>query len=429
MKAVSLFYNAFDQFRGESVRKSSQHLLRKLMKNKMTDFSVGQIDIHDSWGSWSIGRDQNLHVSITVHDDAFYSSVFINGSNGAADAYRKGMWTCSSLTTLFQILIRNTDQLDAMEQGLASVGVIKDRLLHMLRANTHNGSHKNIHDHYDLGNDLFELFLDETMTYSSGVFANESSSLLDASLFKLDLICQKLDLQPHHRIVEIGSGWGSFSMHAAAHYGCHVTTLTISKEQFELAQQRIKTAGLQDKIDIRLMDYRDLEGQFDRLVSIEMIEAVGHQFLPEYFQQCSALLKPDGQLCIQAITMPDHRYEQYLKTPDFIQRYIFPGSCCPSLAAITDAVSRSSDLKLIHVEDYAPHYARTLQCWLTNFNEKREQIMALGYSENFCRVWEYYLDYCTAGFAERYLGLHQLVMNKPACRRQLTNVSFEMRKS
>ena len=421
MKVTGLLVQAYEQVTGDNLRRKWNLILRKAMQNKLDGFQTGQIDIHDYWGSWSIGKDDYLRTVITVHDESFYSLIFMNGSNGVADAYRQRFWSCSSLKTLFQILIRNTEQLDAMEQGFAKLGVIKDRLLHALRANTRGGSYRNIRYHYDLGNDLFELFLDETMTYSSGVFESEESSLLDASTLKLDIICRKMGLNAQHRIVEIGSGWGSFSIHAATHYGCHVTTVTISKEQHDLAKQRIDAAGLQDNIDLRLMDYRGLQGEYDRLVSIEMIEAVGHQLLPDYFNKCASLLKADGQMCIQVITMPDYRYESYLQTPDFIQRYIFPGSCCPSMAAIASAVAATSDLKITHIEDYAPDYARTLQCWLANFNNKREQLLALGYSESFCRVWEYYLDYCTAGFSERYLGLHQLVMNKPGCRRQLNS--------
>ncbi len=426
MKTASLIMNMYEQFQDSSLKQSINYWLRNQARNKLQDLQSGQIEITDPWGSWTIGSDASLKVQIHINDASFFSSLLKNGSNGAADAYRQGLWTCSSLKTLFQILVRNTDQLDAMEQGMARLGVLKDRLFHQLRANTRQGSSKNIHDHYDLGNDLFELFLDETMTYSSGVFAHEDSTMLEASMLKLDLICQKLNLQPHHHLVEIGSGWGSFSMHAAKYYGCKVTTTTISKEQFELAQQRINEAGLSDRIELLLMDYRDLEGEYDRLVSIEMIEAVGHEFLPEYFNKCASLLKDDGQMCIQAITMPDHRYESYLKTPDFIQRFIFPGSCVPSLAAMTQAIASSSDLKVTHIEDYAPDYARTLQCWLKTFMEKEEQVYELGYSRSFFRMWEYYLEYCTAGFAERYLGLLHLVMNKPACRRQVTNTTFQM---
>ncbi|MEM7026946.1 MAG: cyclopropane-fatty-acyl-phospholipid synthase family protein [Pseudomonadota bacterium] len=420
MKTANLIIN---RVKNPANLKQSLHFwIREQMQKKLCDLTCGSIVINDPWGSWSLGEDNSNSVHITVHDTNFYWQIFRNGSNGAADAYRNGFWDCSNLSQLFAILIQNTEQLDAMEQGLAKLGVIKDRLFHTRRANTKQGSNQNIHEHYDLGNDLFELFLDKTMTYSAGIFPTENSSLYEASITKLDLICQKLGLEPRHHIVEIGSGWGSFAIHAAQHYGCKVTTTTISKAQYEFAKARIERAGLSEKIELLLVDYRDLEGQYDRLVSIEMIEAVGHEFLAEYFETCASLLKADGQMCIQAITMPDSRYETYLQTPDFIQRYIFPGSCCPALSAITQAVT-TTDITVSHIEDYAPDYARTLQCWLQTFLEKEHEVYALGYDQRFFRLWEYYLEYCTAGFAERYLGLLQIVFNKPNCRRRNTHFS------
>ena len=418
MKTASLILNRFSQT--APFKQRLHFLIREQMQKKLLGLSNGMIVVNDSWGSWSIGDDQSQSVHITIHDTSFYWQVFRNGSNGAADAYRAGLWDCSSLKQLFAILIRNTEQLDAMEQGLAKLGVIKDRLFHRRRANTRDGSHQNIHEHYDLGNDLFELFLDETMTYSSGIFPNESASLYEASVTKLDLICKKINLKPEHHLVEIGTGWGSFSIHAATHYGCKVTTTTISKEQYELATKRIQEAGLNDQIELLLMDYRDMQGQYDRLVSIEMIEAVGHEFLPDYFSKCSSLLKENGQMCIQAITMPDSRYDAYLQTPDFIQRYIFPGSCCPSLTAMAQAVAKTN-MNISHVEDYAPDYARTLQCWLDNFLEQEDKVSDIGYDKRFMRMWEYYLEYCTAGFAERYLRLLQIVLSKPASRNSFTH--------
>ena len=241
----------------------------------------------------------------------------------------------------------------------------------------------------------------------------------EASYEKLDRICRKLELKPQHRLIEIGSGWGSFAIHAAKHYGCHVTTTTISKEQHKLASQRIKQQGLDDLIDIKLCDYRDMEGEYDKLVSIEMIEAVGHEFLPEYFSNCSSLLKKDGQMLIQAITMPDQRYQQYLKISDFIQQFIFPGSCVPSLTAMVDAITEASDLRVNHIEDIGPHYAKTLRAWLVNFMEKQDEIKSHGYSDDFIRLWEYYFCYCEAGFKERYTGVVQILMNKPAYGREI----------
>jgi cyclopropane-fatty-acyl-phospholipid synthase len=264
---------------------------------------------------------------------------------------------------------------------------------------------------------MFELFLDPTMTYSCGIFPSETSTLEEASIEKLDSICRKLALQPSHHVVEIGSGWGSFAIHAAKNYGCKVTTTTISRDQHDLAMQRIKAAGLEDQITLLFQDYRDLDGQYDRLVSIEMIEAVGHNFLPEYFGKCASLLKDDGQMLIQAITMPDQRYQRYLQNTDFIQQFIFPGSCVPSLTAIMNSISAATDLRVENIENIGPHYARTLRSWLENFTAQHEQIAALGYSQDFMRLWEYYLCYCEAGFKERYLGVLHLLMHKPAADR------------
>ena len=438
MRAANLIAAVFAETRTGGLPRAGHYLCRCLIRQKLAHADSGHIEIRDHWGAWHIGRKTaserghdkgprpELSVRVRVHDPAFYSALLVNGGNGAADAYRRGLWSCSSLETLFRILIANRAQMDLLEQGPARLAALKDRLGHLFRANTRRGSRRNIHDHYDLGNDLFRLFLDETMTYSAGVFRAETDSLYQASVAKLDLICRKLDLRPEHHVIEIGSGWGSFAIHAARHYGCRVSSATISRRQYDLARERVQAAGLGDRVEILLRDYRDLRGQYDRCVSIEMIEAVGHRFLTDYFRQCAALLKPEGQMCLQAITMPDHRYESYLKTPDFIQRFIFPGSCVPSLAALTGALA-GSDLKVIHLEDYARHYAKTLRLWLGNFRAAAEAVYGLGYSRSFYRLWEYYLEYCAAGFTERYLGLLQIVLNKPACRRALTNPEFSPR--
>jgi cyclopropane-fatty-acyl-phospholipid synthase len=259
--------------------------------------------------------------------------------------------------------------------------------------------------------------LDSTMTYSSGYFLRDNSSLEEASTEKLDRICRNLDLQPFQRILEIGTGWGSFAIHAALNYGCHVTTTTISKQQYKLASQRVRQLNLQEKIDIKLCDYRDLTGSYDKLVSIEMIEAVGHAFLPTYFSICSKLLNEDGQACIQAITMPDQRYQQYLKNSDFIQQYIFPGSCVPSITAIQNAVTVGSDLRISLLEDFGLHYATTLKAWRSAFTSKLDEVRRMGYGEDFIRLWEYYLCYCEAGFRERYTGVTQIILDKPAFNR------------
>ena len=392
-------------------------LLRNRILGKLDKLTGGKVVLQDEWGEVELGQSEaSEKILIQVYNSAFYLEMALGGSNGAAAAYRSGYWSCNNLTGLFSLFIRNIDLLDSMESGLARTGMWWFRRWHCRRANTREGSQKNIHDHYDLGNDFFALFLDETMTYSAGIFVNPTDTLKQASINKLDRICQKLDLDVKDQVIEIGTGWGSFAIHAAKYYGCHVTTTTISRQQYELARERVSAEGLSGQIELLLTDYRDLQGKYDKLVSIEMIEAVGHEYLPEYFKRCAGLLKPHGQMLLQAITMPDDRYEDYLNNTDFIQQFIFPGSCVPSLNAILDASVLRTDLQVSHVENIGPHYADTLRYWLENFMKNKERILGLGYSRDFLRLWEYYLCYCEAGFRERYLGDLQILFSKPACR-------------
>ena len=402
-----------DEIKLNPVKSPFVLLARKIIRHKLASLSTGCIAIQDSIDYWQSDASAEPDIKLSVHDMRFYFDVIIAGSNGAASAYRDGYWSCDNLTGLFQLMVRNIQNTDDLESGFASIGNWWLRRRHKARSNTRDGSQKNIHAHYDLGNDMFELFLDPTMTYSSGIFLDKDSTMEEASIEKLDRICRKLDLQPHHKLIEVGSGWGSFAIHAAKNYGCHVTTTTISTKQYALAQDRIYEHGLEDKIEIILCDYRDLNGEYDKLVSIEMIEAVGHDFLPEYFSKCASLLKDDGQMLIQGITMPDQRYKQYLKTSDFIQQFVFPGSCVPSLTAMIGAITAASDLRVNHIEDIGLHYARTLRCWLEKFMTNEESIRQHGYQDDFIRLWEYYLCYCEAGFKERYTGVVQLLMNKP----------------
>lgn len=393
---------------------------KKMLRKKMQGLEIGCIAINDTVDSWQTDTSKEADITIDIHDMRFYLDVMMAGSNGVASAYRDGYWSCSDLTGLFRLMIRNMGNTDELESGFATVGNWWLKRRHKARSNTKQGSQNNIQAHYDLGNEMFQLFLDPTMTYSSGIFLNEDSTLEEASIEKLDRICRKLELNETHKVIEVGSGWGSFAIHAAKNYGCHVTTTTISKQQYELASQRIKQHKLGHLIDLKFCDYRDLTGQFDKLVSIEMIEAVGHEFLPEYFSKCASLLKQDGQMLIQGITMPDQRYPQYLKTSDFIQQFIFPGSCVPSLTAMVEAITKASDMRVNHIEDIGPHYATTLRAWLVNFMAKLGDIKKYGYSDDFIRLWEYYFCYCEAGFKERYTGVVQILMNKPAYGRETT---------
>lgn len=357
-------------------------------------------------------------VTVRVHDQRFYSDMAFGGSIGVSEAFMQGYWSTEELTNLVRLFVRNLDVLDRMETGFARLTAPLQKGLHWFNRNTRTGSRKNIAAHYDLGNDFFRLFLDETMMYSSAVFATPAMSLHDAQLARLESICKKLDLKSSDHVIEIGTGWGGFALYAAEHYGCRITTTTISKEQHALAVERIAAAGFQDRVTVLLSDYRDLEGRFDKLVSIEMIEAVGHQFYDTFFAKCSSLLKPDGLMVLQAITIADQRYEQATKSVDFIQRYIFPGSCIPSVTAMTTAATNSTDLRLFDLQDIGPHYATTLKLWRENFFANIERVKALGYSDAFVRMWEYYFCYCEGGFMERAIGDVHMVFAKPLNRRE-----------
>lgn len=359
-----------------------------------------------------------LSATVQVHDPRFYSEIAFGGSIGAGEAYMQGYWSADDLTALMRILLQNRGVLDGMEGGVARATAPLQRALHWAARNTRTGSRRDIAAHYDLGNEFFRLFLDPTLMYSSAVFERAGMTLEEASLAKLDRICRKLDLQPGDHVLEIGTGWGGFALHAARHYGCRVTTTTISRQQHALARERIDAAGLGDRITLLLEDYRDLRGQYDKLVSIEMIEAVGHQYYDAYFHKCSALLKPEGMMLLQAITIADQRYDAARKSVDFIQRHIFPGSCIPSVTVMSDAVARVTDMRLYHLEDIGPHYATTLRRWRENLFANLDQVRALGYPEEFIRRWEFYFCYCEGGFAERALGDVQMLLVKPWARPQ-----------
>ena len=354
-----------------------------------------------------------VSVTVTVHSPQLYRRSVLGGHIAMARGYAEGLWSCDNLTALIRIFVRQMELMDATDGGWARLTELLNRSYHWLRRNSRSGSRNNIAAHYDLGNDFFRLILDDTMTYSAGIFESPDATMRDASVTKLDRICRKLKLGPGDRVLEIGTGWGSFAMHAAEHYGCHVTTTTISREQRDLAQQRIVDAGLDDRVRVLLEDYRELTGRYDKLVSIEMIEAVGHQYFDSYFCKCSELLEPYGQMLIQAITISDHRYETALRTVDFIQRDIFPGSCIPSIERICRSVAAHTNLKLTHLEDLTPHYAKTLSKWCEKMHRNVKEIRALGYSDRFIRLWEFYLCYCEGGFAERYIGSVQMLFAKP----------------
>lgn len=395
-------------------------LAARAVHQRLAGLAHGQVTLVDGASHQRYGQRTALcplSVTLHVHDPRFYSDIAFGGSIGAGEAYMQGYWSVNDLTALVRILLQNREVLDGMETGLARLTVPLQKALHWLNRNTRDGSRRNIAAHYDLGNEFFALFLDPTMMYSSAIFAQPNMTLEAAQLARLDHICRKLDLTAHDHLLEIGTGWGGMAIYAAQHYGCRVTTTTISQEQYKLASARVREAGLEDRITVLLKDYRDLDGHYDKLVSIEMIEAVGHDFYDDYFGKCGALLKADGLMLLQAITIADQRYDAARKSVDFIQRYIFPGSCIPSVTAMNDSITRASDLKLAHLEDIGPHYATTLRTWRENFFRNIEAVRALGYPEDFIRMWEFYLCYCEGGFAERALGDVHMLLAKPGNRR------------
>lgn len=355
-------------------------------------------------------------ITVRVQDPAFWSALALGGSVGAGEAYMDGLWDCDDLVGLIRLLLRNRAVLDGMERGLARLSAPLRAFMHRLRRNTRAGSRRNIAAHYDLGNDFYRLWLDPSMMYSCAVFERPDMSLHEASIAKLERICRKLDLGPADHVLEIGTGWGGFALYAAHRRGCRVTTATISRRQYELARQRVHAAGLDHLIEVLLSDYRDLSGRYDKLVSIEMVEAVGADHLTTYFRQCSRLLKPNGIMLLQAITIGDQRYEQALVEVDFIQKHIFPGGFLPSVTALTAAMTGASDLRTVQLEDIGPHYAETLAHWRRNFLAAIEAVRALGFDERFIRMWLFYLSYCEGGFRERDIGTVQMLLAKPGWR-------------
>jgi cyclopropane-fatty-acyl-phospholipid synthase len=328
-----------------------------------------------------------------------------------------GLWSADDLTTLIRILARDRRLNLELDRGWARIPLLVGRIGHWLRRNTPQGSRRNIADHYDLGNEFFATFLDPTMSYSCAVFDRPEASLEQASVLKNDLVCRKLRLRPEDELLEIGTGWGGLAIHAAREYGCRVVSTTLSREQRDFATERVRELGLHDRVTVLLEDYRALPGRlgrrFDKLVSIEMIEAVGHENLGRYFRVCSQLLDPRGTMLLQAIVIADRYYERYRTSVDFIQRYIFPGGCLPSLTAMCAAMTRSSDLRVHHLQDITPHYATTLRRWRESFEARRDRIDALGFPERFRRMWEFYFCYCEGGFLERTIGDLQLLLARP----------------
>lgn len=388
-----------------------------LVTKHLNSLQHGRLTLHTGEHSLDFGQTDELRAQLHVHHPRFFSRAVLGGRLSVAESYLQGDWDCDDLTSLFRIFVRNQSSAQRFDRGLARLSEFGNRLYHAWHANTRTGSRRNIAAHYDLGNDFYKLWLDDTMAYSSGLFASPDFSLRDASVEKFDRACRKLDLTHDDELIEIGTGWGGFALHAAENYGCRITTTTISREQHAIARQRFEQSGVGQQITLLQQDYRDLSGQYDKLVSIEMIEAVGHRYLDRFFGTCSKLLRPNGTMVLQAIIMPEQDYRQYLNSVDFIQRYVFPGGCLPSIASMMDSVGRATDLRFVHAEDFAPHYAETLRRWRRTFQEQIATIRQLGYPETLLRLWNCYLCYCEAAFEERTVGVVQIQFDKPRCRR------------
>jgi cyclopropane-fatty-acyl-phospholipid synthase len=396
-----------------------QRISRRALLGALAKLRRGVLRIEDEHGVREFGApcaDFPEPVRLEVRDATFWPAIVLGGSVGGGHSYVRGDWRTSDLTGLLRMMLQNESVMRGFDGGLGRLGESLRRVAHRLRRNDLLGSRRNIRAHYDLGNDFFALFLDPTLTYSAGIFERESSTLEEASVAKYERICRKLALGPDDRLLEIGTGWGGFALHAARTRGCRVTTTTISPAQREVALERVAAAGLRERVSVLLEDYRELRGRFDKLVSIEMIEAVGHQYFDAFFRTCAARLESHGLMALQAILIADGLYESARRGVDFIKAYIFPGGCLPSLAEIGKSLARACDLRLVHLEDLTPHYARTLRAWRERFLENRAAIAKLGYSAEFQRMWEFYLCYCEAGFAERRTASAQLVLAMPGAR-------------
>ena len=391
-----------------------QRTARRKVLEVLQHIEHGCVTLHEGSLKQSFGaKEADLHANIYIEDPGFYWAVLAGGSIGAAEAYVEGLWRCDNLTAVIQIFARAMAVVDKLEAGFAWLRMPIEKLRHVANRNSKAGSRTNIAAHYDLGNDMYQTFLDPHMQYSSAIFPDGDASLDCAQEHKLRVICDQLELQPSDHLVEIGTGWGGLACYAAKHYGCKVTTTTLSKEQLVIAKQRAVDEGVAENIEFLLTDYRDMQGRYDKLVSIEMIEAVGHEYLGGYFAKLNELLKPGGKMLIQAITIADQRYDAYRKGVDFIQRYIFPGGCLPSLSEMLKHIKQRTQLNVTQLNSYARDYADTLLHWEKAFTGASAQLTAMGYNRDFQRLWQFYFAYCEAGFREETINLVHLQADKP----------------
>ena len=398
-----------------------EKIAREAIFRLLSKLQVGSLTLHEGPCSHHFGSIDKPHepqAEVHIHSPAVYSQMLTGGSIGSGEAYMKGYWSSPDAMDVMRIFSANLVLLNKFDASQSVFVKLALKIAHRFNRNTYKGSQLNIAAHYDLGNEFFQLFLDPTMMYSSALFSDKSASLEVASETKLDELCQQLELKADDHLLEIGTGWGGMAIHAAKNFGCRVTTTTISQEQYDFASARVAEEGLEGQITLLCEDYRNLTGEYDKLVSIEMIEAVGHDFYQNYFRMCSGLLKPNGKMVIQAITMADQRYKEARDSVDFIKRYIFPGGCLPSVAVMAQHIARDTDMQIVHLRDITNDYAETLAHWRQRFLANLEAVRGMGFSEEFVRMWDFYLCYCEGGFRERVISTVQLAFAKPDYRFQ-----------
>lgn len=386
---------------------------RWLLFRLLSGLRVGSVTVREGAQTFHFGdMSASLHADVEVLNPGLYWRLLTGGSLAAAEAWMDGEWETHQLTTLLQILALNSRVLGRLEQGFRLLGKPIERIRHWTRRNARRQARENIAAHYDLGNAFYSHFLDEELLYSSAIFTHDEQDLAVAQQAKMARLCEQLALTADDHLLEIGTGWGAMAEYAARHYHCRVTTTTLSQEQYTWAKVRIARAGLADRVEVLLCDYRDLTGEYDKLVSIEMIEAVGQRYLPTFFRTCQARLRPGGKMAIQAITIQDQRYRDYSKSVDFIQRYIFPGGFLPSVTVMSDLMTRHTDFVVRNLFDMGPDYARTLAHWRQRFVQAWHEIEPLGFDERFRRMWLYYFGYCEAGFNARTISVVQLTAER-----------------
>jgi len=391
----------------------------KVILGLLSKMNLGRLNISLPSGEMlKIGDGNGVEAGIEIRNNDFFRRCVLYGDIGFGEAYVDGDWDTDNITNVIKWFLLNVENAPTVSGSntknfILNILKIFNKIYHFKRTNSVNGSRKNISEHYDLNNDFFALFLDPTMTYSAGYFREEGMSLQQAQIEKYDRLCRQLRLKPTDHVLEIGSGWGGNAIHIAKNYGCKVTTATISEEQYKMAKERVAKERLEDKVNVVLKDYRLLEGTFDKIVSIEMLEAVGAEFYDVYFKKCNDLLAKNGILAIQVITCPDSRFESLRKGVDWIQKHIFPGSLLPSVAAINKSVNNTGNLTMVDLKDLGLDYAKTLAIWQEEFNKRLAEVKKLGFDERFIRKWNYYLSYCEAAFEMRNINVMQIVYARP----------------